>query len=125
MLDVTARCLVQQRPADAVGGPSRPAGRATYRAWRATALALIVVGVFVGWLPGSPAPSGVFAMLGGALVLAGVVTLVAGRRRGRAISLAVGTGGPLPATRLPFLVSGVVVGASLLLVVLVVMAGRG
>jgi len=89
-----------------------------------TALTMVVVGVLVGWLPGSWGPPVAVRMPGLVLVLTGVVTLVAGRWRWRAIRLAIGAGAPMPATRLPLLVSGVVTGTGLLLVVLMLVGGR-
>jgi hypothetical protein len=102
----------------------RLAGWAAYRAWRATGVDLILVGVLVGWLAGLPDRRGPTGILGGALglalVLTGVTTLSSGRRRSRMLNEANAAGRPptLPATRLPLLVSSIVTGAGLLLAVL-------
>jgi uncharacterized membrane protein YidH (DUF202 family) len=99
---------------------TRLAGWVAYRAWRATAVALVVVGVAVGWLAGTDRGGPAAALgvtLALALVLTGVVTLIAGRRRWRSLNEAITAGRPFaaPAARLPLLVSSVVAAASLLL----------
>jgi uncharacterized membrane protein YidH (DUF202 family) len=77
-------------------------------------LVLIVVGVLAG-LWGRP---GGVEVLGVVLALTGIATLVASRQRWRAMSEAIATGGPVPSTGLPLLVSSVVIMTSLALVVL-------
>jgi putative membrane protein len=104
------------RVGDGHRDPAQLAGWATYRAWRSTALVLVAVGV----LALASGRLGGVEVLGVGLALAGVATLAAGRRRSRAVSEAIATGGPLPTTRLPLLVSGVAIMAGLALVVLLV-----
>src|SRR6266540_4674383 len=101
----------QQRVGEKQGDPAQLAGRATYWAWRSTALA------GRGWCAGGPSgqPGGV-EVLGVVLALTGAATLVASRRRWRAISEAIAAGRPVPSTRLPLLVSSVVIMTSLALV---------
>jgi putative membrane protein len=110
----------QRRVRDEHSDPAQRAGWATYRSWRSTALVLVVVGV----LAVMSGRTGGLKVLGVVLTLTGVATLVAGRRRWRAMREAIAAGGPIPATRLPLLVSSVVIMAALALVVLLTGARR-
>jgi inner membrane protein YidH len=104
----------QQRVGGKHGDPAQLAGWATYAAWRSTALVLVAVGVLAG-LSGRP---GGVEVLGVVLALTGAATLVASRRRWRAMTQAIAAGRPVPSTRLPLLVSSVVIMTSLALVAL-------
>jgi inner membrane protein YidH len=109
-----------QRIEDEHRDPAQLAGWTTYQSWRSTALVLVVVAVLAVM---SGRPDGV-KVLGVVMALTGVATLVASRRRWRTMREAIATGGPIPATRLPLLVSSVVIMTSLALVVLLISARR-
>ncbi len=79
----------QQRVGGKHGDPAQLAGWATYVAWRSTALVLVAVGVLAG-LSGRP---GGVEVLGVVLALTGAATLVASRRRWRAMTQAIAAGG--------------------------------
>jgi hypothetical protein len=97
---------------------------AVARAWRATGLALVAFGLLGAWLLTPFGPPWAAEAIAAGLVAAWAVVGVAGGRRARALGEAIGAAKPLPPSRLPLLVSGVVAAAGPLVVVLVVVGRR-